>query len=176
MKKLGKFFGYTLIFVLLLLFFLPKRSLYYEAEQQLQKEGVVLSGERPGDTGFGFAVTGGTLYFKDLQIAQLNEIRVTPWLLYNSISVAPFSLSPAMKSFLPESIDGVLVRYTVFDPLHIVIEAEGAFGTLSGTIGLADRRIGLELVPSKELRSLRPFWLKEFKPTKEGGYRYESTY
>jgi len=176
MRKLGKFFGYTLVFVLLVLFFLPKRQLYYEAEKLLQKEGIVLSGEQAHDTGLGLTVTDGSLYFKDLRVAQLNAISVTPLLLYNSISVTPFRLSPAMKSFLPESIEGVTVRYTVFDPLHIVIEAEGAFGSLSGTIGLADRKIGLDLVPSKELRSLRPFWLKEFKPTKEGGYRYDSTY
>ena len=81
-----------------------------------------------------------------------------------------------MKSFLPETVDGITVSYTVFDPLHIRVEASGGFGTLTGTIGLTERQIRFELSPSAQLRGMQPFWLKQFKQTKEGGYRYESAY
>lgn len=176
MRFLGKLLLWTAVFMMLVLFFLPKKPFYYEAEQRLNKEHVILSGERADDTGFGLTLHGGTLYFEDLKVAELEKMTVSPWLLYNRISIAPFSLSPAMKSFLPERLDGITVTYSVLDPFHVVLEASGAFGTLEGSIGLKERKIIMELSPSKQLRTLKPFWLKEFRQTKEGGYRYESSY
>lgn len=176
MRRLGKLLIWTLVFVMLVLFFLPKKALYFEGERLLEPQHVTLSGERAEDTGFGLRLSGGSLYYEDLEVAELETVTVTPWLLYNRLSVAPLRLSPAMKSFLPGTIDGADVIYSVFDPLHVRLEASGGFGTLSGTIGLSDRQIRFDLLPSKQLQQMKPFWLKQFKKTKEGGYRYESTY
>ena len=176
MRALGKLLAWALVFLLLVLFFLPKKPLYFEGEKLLKPQHVILSNERVSDTGFGLRISGGTLFYEDLQVAELSELNITPWLVYNRIGIAPFRLAPAMKSFLPETIDGAEVIYSVFDPLHIRVEASGDFGTLSGTIGLRDRQMRFDLTPSKQLRQLQPFWLKQFKKTQEGGYRYESTY
>lgn len=176
MRTLGKLIIWPVVFLMLVLFFLPKKSLYFEGEKLLKPQHVILSGERAEDTGFGLTVLGGTLYYEDLEVAELESVTVSPWLLFNRISVAPFRLSPAMKSFLPGTVDDVTVSYTVLDPLHISVRATGGFGALSGTVGLTDRRIRFDLTASKQLRAMDPFWLKQFTQTKEGGYRYESTY
>lgn len=176
MKRLGKLLIGIVVFCLLLLIFLPKRALWYEAEHMLKSQGVVLSGEQVRDTGLGLTLEGGTLYYGDLDIARLHRISVTPWLLYNRIRVSAFTLSPGMKSFLPVSIDTITLSYTVIDPMHIVLDASGGFGTLHGTVGLTSRKIDMLLVPSRQLHGMHPFWLNEFKPEKGGAYRYESTY
>jgi hypothetical protein len=176
MKTLGRVIIWLVVALVLVLFFLPKKALFFEGEKLLKPQHIILSGERVGDTGFGLNVSGGTLYYEDLKVAQLNAVTVTPWVLYNRISIAPFRLSPAMKSFLPGTIDAVTVSYTVLDPLHIVVEASGSFGALSGVIGLQDRQIRFDLSPSRQLLTMQPFWLKQLHKTEEGVYRYESTY
>ncbi len=176
MKRLGKLLVGIVVFLLLFLIFLPKKALWYEAEHLLKPQEVVLSGEQVRDTGLGLTLEGGTLYYGDLGIARLERITVTPWLFYNRIEVSAFRLTPGMKSFLPVAIDGATLSYSVLDPMHIVLNASGEFGTLSGTVGLGDRKIDMLLTPSQKLRGLHPFWLKEFKSEKGGLYRYESTY
>jgi len=176
MKLLGKLAAFLLLLLTLIVFFLPKQSLYYEAEKLLKDQRVILSGEHADDTGLQLVIEGGALYYEDLKVAELSEITLTPWFLFNRIAAAPFTLSKEMSSFLPPAIDSVSLQYTVFDPLHVTAEAAGAFGTLSGKIGLADRRMVFDLNASKQLLGASPFWLRQFKKTSEGVYRYESAY
>ncbi|MEA3521473.1 MAG: hypothetical protein U9R50_00705 [Campylobacterota bacterium] len=176
MKRLGKLFIYLIVTLLLILFFLPKINLYYQAEVLLQKYKVTISQEKLSDKGFSFLIEEGVIYFDDLVVAKIDEVSIIPLLLYNSVTFSPFSFSEDMKRFIPLGIENLNITHSVVNPLHVKLEGSGDFGSLEGDIGLYERNISLVLNPSPLLIKQKPFWIKRMKKTAEGGYRYESTY
>lgn len=176
MKIIGKIIIYFIVVAGLILFFLPKTNLYYQGEAILEKYKVVLSQEQLSDQGFALKISDGILYYDDLVVAKIKEIKIRTLIFYNGISFAPFSLSKDMEQFLPLGIENLSITHTVLNPLHVMIEGEGDFGALEGDVSLYDRNISLVLTPSALLEKKKPFWLKRMKKTAEGEYRYESAY
>ena len=176
MKRMKMPLIYTLAFFVFVIVFLPKAALYYKAETLLEPFKVSVASETVKDRGFDLVLENGVLYYEDLHVADLSKITLTPWILYNRISVAPFVFSPEMESFIPKDVSSLAVQYSLLDPLHVIIDGSGAFGTLSGTVGLTDRKITIDLAPSAELNAKKPFWLKQLRRVEGGAYRYETTY
>ncbi len=176
MKYLKKTVLFLFVLFALVIFFLPKVQLYYAAENLLAQKKITLSKEIANDRGFVFSIEGGTLYFEDLEVAQLDGISVMPLLIFNRISFAPFSFSQEMQSFIPGTIEQMNIQYTIIDPLHVIINIEGDFGTLNGSITFLDQHILADMVPSDMLLKKKPVWLKQFKKQEGGVYRYESNY
>ncbi|WP_345969806.1 hypothetical protein WCX72_10980 [Sulfurimonas sp. HSL1-6] len=176
MSRLKMPLFYSVAFVLFLLVFLPKTALYHAAEEQIKPFGLAIADETPVDRGFDFVLRGGSLYFEDLHVADLERITVTPWLLYNTVRIAPFAFSPDMEGFTPTGVEGFSVTYSVLDPLHIRLEGSGAFGSVTGQVALMERKVTMDLIPSAALRAKHPFWLKQLRSIEGGAYRYETTY
>jgi len=175
-KYLKKFSLFIIALLALFIFFLPKTQLYYQAEQLLAEEKIMLSSEMSHDYGFLFNLTGGTLFYDDLEVAKLEKITLTPLIFFNRINVEPFTFSQEMQNFIPGIITQMRVQYSIIDPLHILLSVEGDFGSLNGSIAFLDQQIKAVLIPSKTLLKQRPIWLKEFKKQEGGVYHYESAY
>ncbi len=176
MKRLGIILVYFIIILGFILFFLPKINLYYQAETLLEKYKVTISQETLSDKGFIFTIEKGLVYFDDLVVAKIDKVSASSFLVYNSVRFSPFSLSKDMEQFLPIGIQNFNVTHSVINPVHVIIQGAGDFGSFKGDIALLDRNISLVLSPSKLLIKQRPFWLKRMKKTAEGDYRYESAY
>jgi hypothetical protein len=176
MKRFGKIVIYFGIVAGLFLFFLPKINLYYQAEAFLKTYKVIVSQEKVTDQGLGLRISDAKLYYDDLLVAKIEEIKIRTLIFYNSVSIAPFSLSKDMEQFLPLGIENLNITHSVLSPLHVKIEGEGDFGVLDGDISVYDKNISLVLTPSTLLEKKKPFWLKRMKKTAEGEYRYESAY
>ncbi len=167
---------YLVLISILVVFFAPKRQLYYLAEEHLNSYDIVYSKEFVDDSGFVLRLSDGTLYYQDLQIAKINEITLMPLLVYNRANIAPFSLSDEMSSFLPGTISSVSATHTIISPLSIKIEASGDFGTLDADVWLLDRNISLRLTPTQDLLDMNPIWLRQMRKTDDGGYSFETTF
>lgn len=176
MKRLRNALGYLLLALVMLLFFAPKRQLWYLAEDALKPYGVVLSGEYVSDNGFSLSLENGTLYYDDLKIATLGEVDVTPLLVYNAVTVAPFTFADDMQAFLPGEVEEMKLSYSLVDPVRVHLKAEGEFGSLTGLVNLMHRDGNLTLSPSPELLAKKPLWLKELKKQASGAYTYEVAY
>jgi len=175
-RFLKKTLLFLLAFIALVIFFSPKVQLYYKAEAILADNNVILSEETAKDRGFIFSIEGGRLYYDDLEVAQLNEITLLPLVFFNRLSVAPFAFSKEMQGFVPGMVTKMYIQYSIIDPVHIVCEAEGDFGTFRGSVAFLDKNISMGLVPSEKLLQSRPPWLRQLKKDKGGVYRYESAY
>jgi hypothetical protein len=176
MKRLKLLLLYALAAFVFIILFLPKAALYYKAETLLEPLKVSITDETVKDRGFGLVVKNGMLYYEDLHVADLSRVTVTPWIVFNRISVAPFTFSSEMQSFVPQDVSSLALQYSLLDPLHILIDGSGDFGVLSGRIGLADSTITINLTPSAALNATQPFWLKQLRRMEGGTYRYETTY
>ena len=176
MKRIGKFFFYVIVFLALAVFFAPKRQLYYLAEAKLQPYGAVLSGEFVDDRGYGLVLSGGTLYYEELEVAHPGKVTLLPLLVYNRLGVTSLTPSEEMRKFLPGQIDEAVLYQSVIDPLKLHMWASGGFGRLEGEFDLLSRHLRVSLAPTKALLSSGAGWLREFKKQASGEYLYENTF
>lgn len=175
-KKVRTFALYALIMLVLIIFFLPKAQLYFKVESLLSNYKVYISNETVRDSGLSLFVKEGTIYYDDMAVADFEALSIRPWLAYNAISLSPTELAPEMEQFVPRHIEGLRLYYTPFSPLHVKLEASGAFGEVKGSVALWEHNVSIVLMPSEELLAKKPFWLNKLKKEEEGGYRYETTY
>ena len=175
MKKVASILGYFFVAVVAFVYFLPRYNLYFELENYLAMQKVVISDERLNDSGFALDISEGKLYYGDLKVADIDTAKINIWGLFNRFSAEGIQINSAMKQMLFGTIEDVSITHNIFNPLHVSIASKGDFGTLHGGVDLLGRHIILLLEPSVQLTKLHPFWLRQFKKTEEG-YRYETQY
>lgn len=171
-RKTAIFFAYVAVFVFALIAFTPKESLYFFVEQKLEPFGVVIAQEKLEDKLFSLEVEDAILYAQKIEAAKVASTQITLLGLYNSIEVEGVVLASMVESFLPQKIENISVSYSLIDPLHVVIKANGEFGELDGGFALLDGELQLHLKPSKVMLTKYRSTLREFKKDQNGEYNY----
>jgi hypothetical protein len=156
----------------LLIVFLPKINLYYAAEKMMAKQNVYISDENLKDKGISFHIENASLLFEKLPLAQVEEIRLRPWILYNSIEVDTIVLNEGFADFLPSEIDTIEVKYWIFNPLYLKLSGQSKESLFYGEVDLLKRtlriHLRLDVASEKQYKTM----LGKLTP-EEGGYRYE---
>lgn len=176
MRQLRNFLFYFIVVIALVIFFSPKRQLYYLGEKEAAAQNVVLSGESIHDWGWVFALKDGLLYYDDLFIARLSEVSLMPLGVFNSLTISSFVLSDEMQQFVPGTIHEIRIQHSVIRPLSVFLDGSGEFGEVHGQFHLQDRNLSLSLDPSALLLEKRPIWFNQLKKQPSGEYLYESTF
>ena len=175
-KKLSLFFAYALFFILALMYFTPKTSLYYMLEEELKKYEVVISDENLQDKGFSLNVSDLNVYVKDINSAEVKNVNIKVFALYNSLNVEDISLSSVAATFIPVNIDELSVSYSVFNPLNIVLKGNGGFGTADGSFHILERTLHFDVVPSDEMIKKYKNSMRQLKKNENGSYSYDKTF
>ena len=176
MKKLLIYILYLFFFVAILMVFLPKQSLYFAAERELQNNGIILSGESLTSHLASLQVDDATLYTKGIESAHIGTMQIKLLGLYNSIELHNITLSKAVESFFPKKIEYVQLRYTIADPLHIVADAHGGFGEAHIVFDLRASHLRIDVQPSQKMKREFANTLRELRKNTKGGYSYEQTF
>ena len=171
-KKLLRFFAYTLFFVVALMAFVPKSSLYYLLEQNLKKYNVVISDEQLTESLLSLSIANANISTKGIDSAIIGKSDVTLLLFYNKFSFKDIKLSSIVETYLPSKIASLEIDYSLFHPLTVEVNAEGDFGEASGSLHLLDRNASLVLKPSKKMFGRYRKSLRSFKKNKNGEYTY----
>lgn len=175
-RKISKFFAYFAFFVLALMYFTPKESIYYLGEDELKKFGVVISGESVKDKGLSLEIKDASLSVEAIESAKVETLDITLLFLFNSVHVQNITLSSMAANFIPVHIQDISISYNIFDPLHINAKAVGEFGEAKARVSLLDRKASLKLKASKKMQRSYSQTLNMLKRDKEGGYRYEQSF
>jgi len=175
-KKIGKFFAYLLFFLGALLYFIPKESLYFLGEKELQKYHVVIAHESVKDRGFSLALRHLDLYVESIQSATIERVDVALFAFYNEIEAENIHLSSAVASMFPTKIAHVDVKYSVINPLNVTFTAEGDFGTLHGVANIKERKVVALLKPSSLMLRNYKSTLRNFKKQANGEYKYVQSF
>ncbi|MDF1883051.1 hypothetical protein JHD49_03780 [Sulfurimonas sp. SAG-AH-194-C21] len=175
-KKMAKFFAYTLFFAFALVAFSPKSSVYYFGEQELKKFGVVISNESLQESTLSLNIKNLYITLKEIDSAVIKEVDITLLFVYNSIHLEEIELSSLVESYLPSKVDSLDIHYTIFNPLHITAEALGQFGEATINVSIADRNATLSLKPSKKMFASYKKTLKMMKKYENGEYVYAKTF
>lgn len=172
MKALLKFFAYLIMMLALIIFFLPKVNLYYEAEKFLKAQKVTISEEKVLDRGISLQLEDGSIYYDKLNLASIGLIHFSPWMVYNSLEFNEIRVNEGLADFLPETIDHITIRHVVYNPTKVSLRGESAEDYFYGEVDLLKRVLQLHLrLDSGSERKYQNILKKLSK--EEGGYLYE---
>jgi hypothetical protein len=154
---------------------MPKVSLYGFAQTQLKKFGIIISNEKLKDNGFSFEIKDGMLSVEKIPSANISKVEIKTFIFYNSVNIKGIILAQAVKSFAPVYIENINIHYSFINPLNIIAKAKGDFGEAQATFNLIERKLHIDLVPSKMMQKSYRSTLRNLQKTKDGGYIYEQT-
>jgi len=151
---------------------MPKTSLYYFIEEQLKAYSIVMDKETIEDDVLGFNISNGVLYVDSILGADIEDIEMDLFGLYNTVEIENIRLSSVTASFIPSHIRHVKISYSLFNPVNIVMDAEGEFGDLSATFNVREALFHLNLRPSQAMLKGYKNTLKNLEKSEDGGYVY----
>ncbi|MCX6073111.1 MAG: hypothetical protein NTY39_02195 [Campylobacterales bacterium] len=165
---------YPLYLLLLIIILLPKEKLYYTFEQLLLEKNIVLTGETLDNRYLYLDVQNATVMMDTINIAAIENIRLTPWIFFNQLTLSQVTVSPLYRPFFPGAIETMTLTYSLWHPLSLQLHGEGDFGQCNGDVDLVDQKVRLVFDPTPELRR---YPLLVFKlHTEKEGLVYETTF
>lgn len=175
-KKVSRLFAYFIFFILALMFFTPKVSIYYFLEHKLKDYDVVIGSEKLKDSGCSLKIEDADISFKSIPSAKIGEASIKIFALYNSLNIKDILLSGAAKSFVPLHINSAQVRYSIFNPLHVYAHADGEFGVADASFNIIENSVHVDLKASKKMLQAYKSTLKSLRKTKNGEFVYDKTF
>lgn len=175
-NKLAMFFAYLLFFILALMYFTPKTSLYYMLEKELKKHEVIISNEKVSDKGFSLDIKDATIYVKGIDSANVELTNVKLFTLYNTIKIKNIELSSVASTMIPLKIDALNLSYSIFNPLKVTAEGSGGFGEAKASFHILERALNLKVKPSNTMLKNYAKSMKKLKKNEDGSYSYDKTF
>lgn len=172
MKKLLKIFVYVIVFILSMIIFLPKESLYNLVEKQLEKEHLIISNEKRDENLLGLTINDANIYYQDIKIANVEKNSISTYLFYTNINIENIRLLDSLKTMIPSPISNINISHSIFEYDKLNIIGNGSFGDISGFVDIVNRVIFLELNASNKMKTSYSKILMNMK-LKDGRYIYE---
>jgi len=172
MQMVKRIIGGFFLLILFLWLLAPKQELYYFLEKELKKNEIIISNETIKDTWFGLKIVNADIYVKGAKMAEVSDLELNIFFLYNSLSVKNIHVNKAMENVAPKSIEEIKVQYSVINPLNIQINGQGSFGILDGNVSLIDKHILIKFPEAKDIKSFKKFLKKD----ETGEWKYETNY
>jgi len=154
-----------------LILFMPKSNLYYKAEAELAKQGVVIDNEEIQSSIIDFKILHPVIYYQGVDIARASLIKITPLLLINRIEGENIELLNVAKKFLNVTINSFNANHSILKPYLVKLNIDGNFGLATGYINLKERVVHIDIVEPKDINSIKKFLKKG-----EKGWYYESKF
>ncbi len=176
MVRILKLLGYTLFFILALIYFMPKVSLYHYAEQKLAENKIIFSNESAVDNGLSLKLSNVNVSYSEIQSATVKNIDIKLLIFYNSLSVENIELSSMASSFVPLHIKTLDIKYTILNPVTIIANASGEFGEANARLNILDKNVTILLTPSKLMLNKYKNTLQSLRKNQSGEYEYVKTF
>ncbi len=175
-KKLMKFFAYSLFFMGALAVFIPKSSVYYFLEKNMKQFEVVISNETLHATALSLNIQNLEVSTKGIDTALIDEADITLLLFYNKLHFTNIKLSSIVEAYLPSKISNLDISYTIFNPLVVNLKAKGGFGVAKGTLNIMQRALNISVEPSKIMLRRYKRSMRMLKKSENGEYIYAKTF
>ena len=172
MKKIFKLLIYFLFFILFLLIFLPKESIYNLLEQELSTQNIIISDEKRNEKLLSLDVKNANIFYNGIEGGNISNMNFFSLFVYSKVEINDVKLLQSLSSFFPPYIKNIDLEHSVLDYQNVNISSLGDFGSLTGNIDLLNRIIILKLEPSLEMKRNYMKVLRNMK-LKEGKYNYE---
>ncbi len=175
MKNLLKIIVYFISFIIFLFILLPKENLYYKLEQELAKEGVIISDETINSSIFTLDINKAKIYVKGIDSANIDKVSLKPFFFFNKIKIENITLAQSLSNMAPSPIKEVNITYSIFDIFNIKIDANSIYGKIDGQVDLKNQKIFISLNPTNKMKNEHLNLLNQMK-LKNGRYIHEYKY
>ena len=172
MQMVKRIIGGFFLFIILLWLLSPKQELYYFLEKELKKNDIVISNEAIRDRWFGFVIEDAEIYVKGAKMAQVSELELNIFFLYNTLKIKGITTNEAIHNIAPKKVEETLIKYSILNPLKITIDSNGSFGVANGAVTPIDKKIKILFPTVKDIKAFRKFLKKD----KTEGWKYETNY
>lgn len=165
---------YAFYILLIVIVMIPKEKLFYSMESILAEEHVFIGGESFSNRFLYLDIDNSEFLFDNQPFATVEQIRISPWILFNQLSLSSISVSPSYHDFFPGKIDKITLSYSLLHPLSLELFSEGDFGHCNGIVDLLNQKIRVVFDATPALRQY-PILVYKLHSTKEG-LVYESDF
>ncbi len=169
MKKVLLFIFLTVFWIFI---FFPKDTLWESFVRYASTKDIYIFSGKTEDKKYEYVVKKVKVYFKNLELAEIQSVVFKPWLLYNQLDFQNSKLNknlPMVKDF---QITGAKAVYSLFSPLKVEIDGTSKYGSFTGEIFIFSHK-GYVLFKNNKIKN--GFFQQYFKKTKKG-MRYEFDY
>lgn len=173
MKFLFKSLFMFILFVYLVIVFLPKDQLYYFGLENLKSKEIFVVNKKVDSLPFDLILEDSTLFVKSIEAATINNVKMNILLFKNRLSVTEVSINESFSKFVPNNIDNLNIEYQLSDPLHVNITFNGKEYKGFGKINLLEQKLNLTLLPSNSFVRKYPMIIKQLKKVSNKEYSYE---
>ena len=170
MQILKKFFLLIIIVWLAILFFMPKKEIYYKLEEKLAEKSIKINEASIEEGLFSLNISNAEIYVKGIKMATVENLDFFTLLLYTNIEVENFFIDETLANRLPTKINQVLFSHIGLDPLNIKIVGKGDFGGVDGKIDLNKKVLRVDFNDSKAIKEFKPRLRRDDK-----GWYYETS-
>ena len=154
---------------LAIIFFAPKRELYYLLEQKLQEKNIIISSEELETTLLGINVSHPTFFASGVPVAKAAGFSI--WSLMYSTNFNAEEVKVA-EGFPQEiTVDELGISNTIIAPFDLSISGASSLGNLDGEVNLNDKTIHLAI----DQKEVPKYYSNYFKKSEQGAY-YESNF
>lgn len=172
MQMVKRIVGGFFLTLILLWLFAPKVELYYLLEKTLKEKSIVISNETITDTWYGLKIENADVYVAGAKVANTAKLNFNFFFFYNTLKIDEIKMDSSLSNIAPKEIKNLTAIYSVTNPLQIVIDGEGSFGIIDGTVSLLERKVEILFPVAKELKTIKKFLKKD----KVKGWYYETNY
>ena len=163
-----------IVIVLILLpfavmFFMPKKELYYLLEKKLHKQNIMISGEVLEEGILSLTVEHPVLSFSGASLATAKSITLWSILFYSKADFEGLVVAEGLPTKF--SIKELTATHSVLSPMKIAIAGESSLGTVQGQVNLGTQTVHLDLSKGGSNKAIS----KYLKKSKKGWY-YESKF
>jgi hypothetical protein len=154
---------------LTVMFFMPKKELYYMLEQKLSAQNIVIAGEVLEEGALSLTIKHPVFYFGGAPMVTAKDITLWSLLVYTKADITEMLVAEGLAT--ETSITELHAVHSILSPLRIQIAGESSLGALDGDVKLDERRIHINISKGSKNRA----FAKLLKKGKEGWY-YESKF
>jgi hypothetical protein len=176
MKKLFSIIIYSILFLFLVVIFLPKQEIYNFALTKLADKEIIVQDELFQDKYLNTQIDNTNIYIKGIKSAVVSKITFETFIFYNKLGINDIKISENFKNFVPTQINLVEVKYSVLNPLFVDIKLDGDEFKGNGYIDLVNKKINLTIYPSNKFIRSYSMILKNMKMINSKEYSYEYSF
>ena len=153
------------------LFFMPKKELYYKLEHTLVKEGIKINEEKIEEGVFSLTLKNADFYMKGIKVASAEKVTFFTLLFYTKLEVNELFLDDSLKNMAPQHTQYAVISHSLFSPTYLSIYAKGSFGTVFGEANLREKTVHVDFDETKEIGMIKQMLTKG-----EEGWYYETSF
>ena len=174
MRLLSKVISLFLLFLIVLVLFLPKEQLFIKFVNQLYKEHIYLKDYKYSDELFTSNISNMTINYDGINIAKISNSRFDMFLVYNNIDINNISLDESLNAFVPSNIKNININYSILDPLYVNASVLSKLYSIKIQFDIVNLKLNAKFKTSKFFRKKYKKLLRELNYDKTiKDYTYE---